>query len=479
MLICYSYLFFLRDRDIIEQGDWSEINNELTDNSFLGKSPSNGSGIGGGGGGGGAVNRQRGGQDGGNRISNPINRNNSNANSNVSLNNNNSNSAINSVPAAIRDVSNSKAVHGPRGGRHFRSAADETPPAAAHKQLSAVQFKSNNNSNKGNNNNNDNFQIEGDSDNDSTSSKNNRDKEKGSFSNKHNKVTPRSKPSSMDRLDPIPLPAKDYEEGLLSGRRYDNNAAAAGGGGNSRNSRHNAGNPSDNRERDLSRYDNNSNNNHSGENLAQGYAPVYPSLFNKDRDSAGGIGGINSKNGPRNAAVAPFNPPSQQQQQAPYRRNSKGTGGESEDEAGGAAGGFSDLNIGGRGMSNANSKASISAAKNVALGKLKGKGINSSDNLAPAAAVGGIASNNAAAGGGGLNRNNGALSALDISPSVAAASAAERIGAGGDNNNFGLNINGNGFNNNSNVNNSNITPTNSNAPNNSGGVSRPKLKPSR
>lgn len=188
-----------RDRDLIEQGDWSEIHDELSDNDFslLGKRV-------------GDAHKSV-------MISSFQSNSNKGGNSGVTI-------------APVGSGAVSGAIQNPRGGRHFRS-----PQAGAADESVTVTNSSNASSNAPNRpaqhgfkNHSGGFQIE-DSDEDSTH---------GNPSNKSGgkkgSISPRR---VMDKLDPIPLPLYD-EPGVLSGRRMDNNKAvrkdgannAAGGG---------------------------------------------------------------------------------------------------------------------------------------------------------------------------------------------------------------------------------------------------------
>ncbi len=258
------------------------------------------------------------------------------------------------------------------------------------------------------------FQVE-DSDNDSTNSR--------SKGNGKNKVTPRrSNGGSTDRLDPIPLVPSSYDEGILSGRRYDN--APVGNG------RHSKGGEQrekevtprkghrEHRDRD-SNYDNN-----NGDQGGGGYAPVYPSLFNNKGGNSGneGAGGSGGKRSSAGSANNNNNPP-QALQQVPYRRNSKGNI-DSEGDMASAQENvynqFGDLNIGGRGMgrdSGGGNQKAPSGGKNIALGKLKVKGMNSNGSIPVLAAIPDVISPMAVPGGGGnaaANNNNNADFSLNV-----------------------------------------------------------------
>lgn len=174
-----------RDRDLIEQGDWSEIHDELSDNDFslLGK-----------------------------RVGD--------AHKSVMIssfqsnNNKVGNSGITIAPVGSGAVSS--AIQNPRGGRHFRSpqaGAEEpsAPPANQNQQGNAP----NRPAQHGFKNHSGGFQIE---DSDEDSAHGNPGKGGKKAGNSPRKV--------VDKLDPIPLPLYD-EPGIFSGRRMDNNKAVA------------------------------------------------------------------------------------------------------------------------------------------------------------------------------------------------------------------------------------------------------------
>ena len=191
-----------RDRDLIEQGDWSEIHDELSDNDFsllghrAGHKPS---GVG--------------------KASKVVP----------------SQQAVGGMsiaPVGSGAVSGG-AIQNPRGGRHFRSAAAivEEPAvrAAPQAQVAAgahLHFKNHSGG----------FQIE-DSDEDSVQG-NSGPQGKNAAGGRKGGNSPRR---AVDKLDPIPLPNFD-EPGILSGRRIEKSnlsargnpssgGAGAGGGG--------------------------------------------------------------------------------------------------------------------------------------------------------------------------------------------------------------------------------------------------------
>lgn len=171
-----------RDRDLIEQGDWSEIHDELSDNDFslLGKRV-------------GDAHKSV-------MISSFQSNSNKGGNSGVTI-------------APVGSGAVSGAIQNPRGGRHFRSpqAGTEEPTPASNPASNAP----NRPAQHGFKNHSCGFQIE-DSDEDSTHGASGKGGKKGN--NSPRKV--------VDRLDPIPLPLYD-EMGVLSGRKMDNNKGGA------------------------------------------------------------------------------------------------------------------------------------------------------------------------------------------------------------------------------------------------------------
>ena len=204
-----------RDRDLIEQGDWSAIHDELSDNDFslVGQRVADAHK---------AVMTSYQKQ--------PAAGVNSNANQ----------GAVSIAPVGSGAVLG--AINNPRGGRHFRSpqaaedniAAPVRPPPQHH-------FKNHSGG----------FQVE-DSDEDSTHGVIN----VGNNNNKNGKKGNNSPRRAVDKLDPIPLPLND-EQGILSGRRYENSAKAV---------------PAARKETSSV----------SASNAA--YAPIYPSLGGAARD---------------------------------------------------------------------------------------------------------------------------------------------------------------------------------------------------
>lgn len=200
-----------RDRDLIEQGDWSAIHDELSDNDFS------------------LV---------GQRVADAHKA----VMTSYQKGPNNGNQGVTIAPVGTGAVSG--AINNPRGGRHFRSppAGNDDSSAAPVRPPAQHQFKNHSGG----------FQIE-DSDEDSTHGASN-NKKKG-----HNS------PRKVDKLDPIPLPLND-EQGILSGRRYENSSKT-----------------------NLSSARNNNYNSN-----AAAYAPIYPSVngaarekerVDKERDS--------------------------------------------------------------------------------------------------------------------------------------------------------------------------------------------------
>ena len=162
-----------RDRDLIEQGDWSAIHDELSDNDFS------------------LV---------GQRVAD--------AHKSVMISSFQKGPAANQ-PVTIAPVGSgavSGAINNPRGGRHFRSpqaTADDSSSAAPTRPPPQHQFKNHSGG----------FQIE-DSDEDSTHGSSGQAKNGKKGHNSPRKV--------VDRLDPIPLPLNEESAGILSGRRYEN-----------------------------------------------------------------------------------------------------------------------------------------------------------------------------------------------------------------------------------------------------------------
>jgi hypothetical protein len=299
-------------------------------------------------------------------------------------------------------------------------------------QPQQVAFK-NNNRDRQSNSNMDSYVVE-DSDNDSERSRNTRGNAK--------KATPRShRQPSTDKLDPIPLVPVNHEDGVLSGRRYENNSNVAPHRG-----KHHHGEKEESnrqRERDLSPRGGKSGYDSNNEAPPAGaYAPIYPSLFNKDKDGAKGGRGSNANQ-------------QDKQQPAAYRRNSRDR---MDEEAQAVDGQLNDLNIGGRGV------GKQAGLKNGALGRLKVKGNISNSNL----------NADGPNGPSGLSRNNGGvLSAAEIAP-LNVPPVNGDVG-------FSLNVNGSGFNGNQPPSGQGLAPLGAN--NVVGGVAaaggRAKLKPSR
>ena len=226
-----------RDRDLIEQGEWSEINSELSDNdNALGPRatpPLNA-----------ARNMQPkgssggGGKDGGGRGSN---------------------------------------VHGPRGGRHFRSPSgtgDDLQAGSQHRPSNGYG-----NSNGKGNSGEAAFLIE-DSDEDSHFGSGGIGGSGGGGGGGggglHRKRSPRSRIAPGDRLEPIPaLPADDAQHGVLSGRRLQV-------GGNRAVSDRSNSIASTNSTEPLSF--------ERGDSKDSGFAPVYPMLPSNSGSNKAGAG---------------------------------------------------------------------------------------------------------------------------------------------------------------------------------------------
>jgi hypothetical protein len=257
-----------RDRDLIEQGDWSAIHDELSDNDFslVGKRFSDGHKHG-------LISSIQGGASAQNQQQS--------SNSSISVGGNNGNNGSN-ANAKAAPAAPPGGVHNPRGGRHFRSSTGEDGTGSNTNSTSSINPPGGGGAGRGGagpashhqqhnfRNHAEGFSVE-DSDEDDApmgmggSGGNANIAGGGGVSGKQvsnggkrsNNISPRR---NVDKLDPIPLPLNSNEEqGILSGRRFDSkNAPGAGGGG--------AGGAAPGR-RDVGR------NSSDG-----GFAPIYPSL---------------------------------------------------------------------------------------------------------------------------------------------------------------------------------------------------------
>lgn len=230
-----------RDRDIIEQGDWSEIKSELSDQNFV-LTSSNGE----------RKNRRV-------RMDKytsfpsqqqlqqlqqpPAPQPGGGLNSGRDNNNNNSNK-----------------VNGPRGGRMYRTPANNNNNYNTSTSTSnnVVEAKI---SARGSGFNNDDFFIEEDPSNNSLTNKYRQYVSPRAIA----AVLPKKDRDSIDRLESIPSQAKDTDEGILSGRRYDRDSYP-------------------------------SLNNISPRNSIDGYMPIYPALGSmksqRDSKSERDLGGL-------------------------------------------------------------------------------------------------------------------------------------------------------------------------------------------
>lgn len=310
-----------RDRDLIEQGDWSAIHDELSDNDFS------------------LV---------GQRVADAHKAVMTSYQKPSSTNNhaNPNQGAVSITPVGSGAVLG--AINNPRGGRHFRSppAAEDTntapmrPPPQHH-------FKNHSGG----------FQVE-DSDEDSTQGVSNVSNNNNNNYNKNGKRNPNSPRRAADKLDPIPLPLND-EQGILSGRRYENSSKAV---------------PAARKETSSV----------SASNAA--YAPIYPSLggaardrerIDKERDSK--YNDWPTHNDDRSRKDAPLRGLAAAQDK-PRRRNSRGQLDDDIDFAGLGSDGPSaseppQLSIGDASVPSAvRYKVGGGVGRNGALGRLKAHG---------------------------------------------------------------------------------------------------------
>jgi hypothetical protein len=216
-----------RDRDFIEQGDWSEIQSELSDQSFsFGREQR----------GGGADRKQR--------PHNPSNRRESKESAGPQSENKNNNLIKPEVQSKLSSIKEPKGVHGPRGGRVYRSSLGNSNSNTNSTEITVTNSSSNNimkndgnlikkmssnnpshqnrDNNPGHSNNNNN---EDGSDDDSINQK---------FHSKYrhyNSPRPNEKNSNKlnvvsfdkyDKLEPIVKESNQNEEGgIFSGRKID------------------------------------------------------------------------------------------------------------------------------------------------------------------------------------------------------------------------------------------------------------------
>lgn len=207
-----------RDRDVIEAGDWSEVQNELSDsnNSFvsMGRMPSN-------------PQLPNGIKDG-----NVINR----------AKDNSSHYPV--IAAAQQDntAANNKGVQGPRGGRHFRTGShdensaignlsrinnsndkDPYPPAQMNSEkVRPLEKQFSNKAAAKKRSKSEYFQIENSDDDSILSGKEDAvNKYRGKHNQQSNSRIGSATKSPNDKLDPIPLERNTTEDGILSGRKYE------------------------------------------------------------------------------------------------------------------------------------------------------------------------------------------------------------------------------------------------------------------
>lgn len=372
-----------RDRDLIEGGDWAEVPVQPIKNNFSDNSVSNTS----------AKQKKE-----GNGVSKA-----SKTPSNAAKAEMSSYSA-DTTPKA--QFGANKGVHGPRGGRHFRSSLEENPMVGgSEKRMVHAPNKGGSGPSK------DDFLIE-DSDNDSTGFT----AEDRSSSNPL--LSPRKMiagPGAIDKLEPIPAHSSNSDEGLLSGRGYDAQA------NNQRRVSHdvipNGISPRRNGMENNSNYGNNA-----------GFAPIYPSLFNKNgqpgiRTGAPLVATKQDNITPKASDDEHSNDPRYRpvrQHPKLHRRNSRGA---SEDELD-LPNNFTDIAINGNNVGNNNNARAIN--KGVILGKLRSKnsGVIKESEIEYSNSSNSLNGNPSAPGG----NNNG-----------------QNLNGNNSNGSFGLNINGNGF----------------------------------
>jgi hypothetical protein len=203
-----------RDRDMIEQGEWSEIQSELSDQSFsLGNNPGNDK----------------------DRQGNKKNRKDKDRDSVIDKtpSDGKSNPVKQEVQSKLSSIKESKGVHGPRGGRVYRSSVNNNATPSSTKDAPSENHGNNNfygnNRNGGNGNNTyhnrlaNNLNAGDDYSDDDSINQRFQSKYRHYHSPRANNPSGKNQSgnSSFDKLEPISKENTGNEEGIFSARKID------------------------------------------------------------------------------------------------------------------------------------------------------------------------------------------------------------------------------------------------------------------
>lgn len=209
-----------RDRDIIEQGEWSEIQSELSDQSFsLGNNPGNDK----------------------DRQGNKKNRKDRDRENNIDKtpSDTKSNPVKQEVQSKLSSIKESKGVHGPRGGRVYRSSVNNNATPSSNKETPNDNHGNNNfygnNRNGGNGNNSyhnrlaNNLNTGDDCSDDDSINQRFQSKYRHYHSPRANNPSGKNQSgnSSFDKLEPISKENTGNDEGIFSARKIDKDSSSS------------------------------------------------------------------------------------------------------------------------------------------------------------------------------------------------------------------------------------------------------------